>query len=199
MIRPGHTMSTSLALIFDFDGTLVDTMPTHFRAWNNVLPSYGLSLSEERFYALGGWSTRRLAELLISESGRPFSVDELVCAKENEFERLATQVKPIEPILDIARRHRGQLPMAVATSGLRRIVLPMLEQLDIAGWFGAIVTADDVVNPKPAPDLFLEAARRLNVVPSACRVYEDTEAGLEAAARAGMEAIDVRPLINRRA
>ena len=87
--------------------------------------------------------------------------------------------------------------MAVATSGLRMIVLPILERLIIADWFDAIVTADDVQNSKPAPDLFLEAARRLHVDSSQCQVYEDAEAGFEAARRAGMQFVDVRPLIER--
>jgi HAD superfamily hydrolase (TIGR01509 family) len=187
------------ALIFDFDGTLVDTMPTHFLAWSNLLPRHGLSLSEERFYALGGWSTRRLSELLISEAGLSLPVEQLVREKEAEFERLATQVRPIEPVVEIARRHRGELPMAVATSGLRRIVEPILRKVGYADWFAAVVTADDVVHPKPAPDLFLEAARRLHVEPYSCRVYEDTEAGLVAARRAGMPCVDVREMIGRRA
>lgn len=182
------------ALIFDFDGTLADTMPTHFEAWDATLKPYGLSLSKEQFYALGGWSTRRLAEMLISEAGSSLSPAQLVHEKEAEFQRRLVDVRPIEAVVEIAAQHRGVLPMAVATSGLRYIVGPVLKQLGLAEWFTTVVTADDVVNPKPAPDLFLEAARRLEMEPRYCRVYEDTNAGIEAAQRAGMPYIDVRPL-----
>lgn len=183
------------ALIFDFDGTLADTMPTHFTAWDASLKRHGLALSEERFYELGGWSTRRLAELLIEEAGSPLSPAQLVREKESEFQRQAKRIQPIVPVVEIARQHRGVIPLAVATSGLRSIITPILNELNLADWFAAVVTADDVVHQKPAPDLFLEAARRLNVEPSCCRVYEDTDAGIEAARRAGMPFVDVRLLI----
>lgn len=181
------------ALIFDFDGTLADTMPTHFDAWDATLKPHGLCLSKEQFYALGGWSTRRLAEMLIAEAGSPLSPAQLVHEKEAEFQRRLIDVRPIEAVVKIADQHRGVLPMAVATSGLRYIIGPVLEKLGLTSWFNTIVTADDVVNPKPAPDLFLEAARRLEIAPQFCRVYEDTNAGIEAAQRAGMPYVDVRP------
>jgi len=182
------------ALIFDFDGTLADTMPTHFEAWDATLRPYGLELSKEQFYALGGWSTRRLAEMLISDAGSSLSPEQLVREKEAEFQRRLVDVRPIQPVVEIAAKHRGVIPMAVATSGLRYIVGPVLEQLGLTAWFHTIVTADDVVHPKPAPDLFLEAARRLEMEPKFCQVYEDTNAGIEAAQRAGMPYVDVRPM-----
>jgi beta-phosphoglucomutase-like phosphatase (HAD superfamily) len=183
------------ALIFDFDGTLADTMPTHYVAWNHILRKHGLSLSEDRFYELGGWSTRRLAELLIAEAGSSLPPGRLVEDKEAEFQRIATEIRPISAVVNIVRESRGILPMAIGTSGLRKIVMPILKALELDCLFDAVVTADDVANPKPAPDLFLEAARRLKVAAESCRVYEDTDAGLEAARRAGMSCIDVRTLL----
>lgn len=186
------------ALIFDFDGTLADTMPTHFLAWQASLEPHGLCLPEARFYELGGWSTPRLAEMLIDEAGSSLSPAQLVGEKEAEFVRIARQIRPIQPVVDIAASYRGRLPLAVATSGLRSVITPILNGLGLADWFAAFVTADDVAHAKPAPDLFLEAARRLNVEPRFCRVYEDTDAGIEAAERAGMAFVDVRELIRPR-
>jgi beta-phosphoglucomutase family hydrolase len=183
------------ALIFDFDGTLADTMPTHFTAWAAAIKPYGLNFPEARFYELGGWSTSRLAEMLIAEAGCSLSAEQLVREKEAEFQRQACAIQPIVPIVEIAASHRGRLPLAVATSGLRRIITPILEELRLTEWFETIVTADDVTHHKPAPDLFLEAAHRLNVEPRFCRVYEDTDAGIEAARRAGMTFVDVRNLL----
>jgi beta-phosphoglucomutase-like phosphatase (HAD superfamily) len=98
----------------------------------------------------------------------------------------------VEPVLEIARRHRGILPMAIATGGSRPGIPTVLRHLGIYDWFGAIVTSEDVVRQKPAPDIFLEAARQLGVDPSQCRGFEDTDLGMESIRAAGMEAIDVR-------
>ena len=84
--------------------------------------------------------------------------------------------------------------MAVASSGLGRIVHQTLITTGLLDLFDVVVTADDVENGKPAPDLFLLAAERLGVAPEDCIVYEDGDPGLEAAARAGMRAVDVRVL-----
>jgi len=100
---------------------------------------------------------------------------------------------PIEPVVDVARRHRGVLPMAVASGGHRWVVNETLSAIGIADWFGAIVGAEDTERHKPEPDAFLEAARRLGVAPEGCVVFEDAELGLEAARRAGMLPIDIRP------
>jgi HAD superfamily hydrolase (TIGR01509 family) len=87
----------------------------------------------------------------------------------------------------------GRLPMAVATGGGRAVVSKTLNALSLLDRFDAIVTADDVKNGKPAPDIFLEAARRLNVAPELCCAFEDGEAGFVSARAAGMTVIDIRP------
>jgi beta-phosphoglucomutase-like phosphatase (HAD superfamily) len=102
-------------------------------------------------------------------------------------------VRPIGAVVEIAERHRGRLPLAVATGAVRPILLRILKQIGVEGWFDALVSAEDVTRHKPEPDTFLEAARRLGVDPARCRVYEDTEPGMEAARRAGMACIDIRP------
>jgi beta-phosphoglucomutase family hydrolase len=180
------------AIIFDCDGTLADTMPSHYEAWMIVLARYGLVMDEDRFYALGGWPTRKVAELLAREAGRPIDIERLAHEKESRFEELVHLVRPIPPVLEVVRQHRGKLPLAVATGAVRPICERILRQIELAGAFDAIVSAEDVQRHKPQPDIFLEAARRLGVAPRYCRVYEDTDPGMEAARRAGMQPIDVR-------
>lgn len=187
-----NNMTFIRGIIFDCDGTLADTMPSHYEAWMTVLHRYDLEMSEDRFYALGGWPTWRVAELLIAESGRPIDVDQLAREKEDLFHNQLHLVRPIEPVVEIVRRERGKLPLAVATGAVRPICEKILAHIGLPGWFDTIVSAEDVERHKPAPDIFLEAARRLGVEPARCRVYEDTDPGIEAARRAGMEAIDVR-------
>jgi beta-phosphoglucomutase-like phosphatase (HAD superfamily) len=184
------------ALIFDCDGTLADTMPLHWRAWQQVTQRHGVHFTEDRFYALGGVPSRHILAMLRDE--QRLSIDPLAVAleKENAYLELLHHVGPIEQIVGVAREHRGRLPMAVASGGTRHVIQSVLEHLRIRDWFGAVVTSEDVVHQKPAPDIFLEAARRLGVAPGLCRAYEDTDLGMTAIRAAGMEAIDVRPLIS---
>jgi HAD superfamily hydrolase (TIGR01509 family) len=184
----------SEALIFDCDGTLADTMPAHYRAWQEVLRPHAIVFPEERFYALGGFPTRAIARLLSEEASRPFDVAEMVRAKEDAFLAQVDAIVPVVKVVDIARAARGVHAMAVASGGRRPIVERTLRQIGVLDWFAAVVTAEDTTRHKPDPDIFLEAARRLAVNPSDCTVYEDTDIGLEAARRAGMRAVDIRAL-----
>jgi beta-phosphoglucomutase family hydrolase len=191
-------MSEIEGILFDCDGTLADTMPSHYEAWRRVLTRYELEMSEDRFYELGGWPTRRVAELLIGESGRTLDAARIAHEKEALFHDLLDQVRPIEPVIAVARRYRGRLPLAVATGAVRGVCQRILRHIGVDGWFDSIVSSEDVERHKPAPDVFLEAARRIGVAPERCRVYEDTDPGIEAARRAGMEYIDVRAFFTPR-
>jgi len=180
-------------LIFDCDGTLADSMPLHWRAWQVVTQKYGLLFPEERFYALGGVPSRDIFQLLLEEQGRQ-RLDRQALAREKEaaYLPLMPEVKRIELVVAVAEAHHGKLPMAVASGGVKPFIERLLEQLSIRHLFSAVVTSEDVVHQKPAPDIFLEAARRIGVPPGNCRAYEDTELGLQAIRAAGMEAVDVR-------
>jgi beta-phosphoglucomutase-like phosphatase (HAD superfamily) len=182
-------------IIFDCDGTLADTMPLHWRAWQVIAARHQFRLPQDRFYALGGVPSRDILKMLRTEQGVP--LDPLAAALEKEAEYLAliAQVEPINTVVGIAREHYGRIPLAVASSGTRRIIEQVLDHLDIRNLFQAVVTSEDVVNQKPAPDIFLEAARRIGVPPQFCRAYEDTDLGMQAIRAAGMEAVDVRELL----
>jgi beta-phosphoglucomutase-like phosphatase (HAD superfamily) len=187
------------AFIFDLDGTLADTMPSHYVAWTKVTARHGLTFPEARFYSLGGVPTEKIAGMLITEAG--LSLDPKMIALEKEqtyYEGLGPGgIVAIDPVLALARSHREleEGPLAVASGSVRRLVTRTLTALGIADWFAAVVAAEDTARHKPEPDVFLEAARRLNAAPATCTVYEDTDIGLEAARRAGMHPVDVRPLI----
>src|SRR2546421_9080124 len=182
-------------IIFDCDGTLADTMPLHWRAWQAITARHRLEFPEDRFYSLGGVPSRDILKMLSQEQGIP--LDHLMVAREKETEYLPliAQVEPINAVVGIAREYYGKIPLAVASGGTRRIIELVLEHLGIRQLFKAVVTSEDVVNQKPAPDIFLEAARRLGVPPENCRGYEDTDIGMQAIRTAGMEAVDVRGLL----
>jgi beta-phosphoglucomutase-like phosphatase (HAD superfamily) len=180
------------ALIFDCDGTLADTMPLHWRAWQVVAKRYGLKFPEERFYALGGVPSRDILKMLAEEQGRVLDPIAASHEKEAEYIPFIRQVQPVEPVVRIARANYGIVPMAVASGGMQAHVNEVLQHLGIRQLFNAVVTSEDVQRQKPAPDIYLEAARRLGVPSQFGRAYEDTDLGLQAIRAAGMDAVDVR-------
>jgi beta-phosphoglucomutase family hydrolase len=181
-------------LIFDCDGTLADTMPLHWRAWQAIAAKYKLHFPIDRFYALGGVPSRDILKMLAQEQG--VTLDHIMAAheKENEYLPLMSKVGPVHAVVEIARENFGKIPMAVASGGTQQIICDVLEHLKIRHLFGAVVTSEMVKNQKPAPDIFLEAAKRIGVEPKFCRAYEDTDLGIQAIRAAGMEAVDVREL-----
>ena len=182
-------------LVFDCDGTLADTMPLHWHAWNIIMQRHGLHFPEDRFYALGGVPSRDILKILAAEQGR--SLDHIAVAHEKEeaYLPLMAQVEPIHAVVEIAKAHHGKIPMAVASGGTQPIIVSVLEHLKIRHLFDAVVTSEMVKNQKPAPDIFLEAARRVGVDPKLCRAYEDTDLGMQAIRSAGMDAVDVREML----
>ena len=182
-------------IIFDCDGTLADTMPLHWRAWQVITQKHKLHFPEDRFYALGGVPSRDILKMLGEEQG--VSIDHIAVSheKENAYLPLMAQVEPIHAVVEIAKANHGKIPMAVASGGTQTIICQVLEHLKIRHLFDAVVTSEMVKNQKPAPDIFLEAARLIGVPPQFCRGYEDTDLGMQAIRDAGMEAVDVRALL----
>jgi HAD superfamily hydrolase (TIGR01509 family) len=180
------------ALLFDCDGTLADTMPAHYRAWLHVTGAHGITFDENRFYGLGGRPTRDILATLAREAGIDMDLDHGVKQKEAAFLAQLDRVEAIDPVIDVVRRSRGRVPMAVVTGGYRAVCTRILEHVGIADAFDTLVASEDTSQHKPEPEPFLEAARRLGARPQRCVVWEDSDLGIEAARRAGMEWIDVR-------
>jgi beta-phosphoglucomutase family hydrolase len=181
-------------LIFDCDGTLADTMPLHWRAWQMITLRHELHFPEDRFYSLGGVPSRDILKMLAEEQGRSLDHISVAHEKEDAYLPMLPQVEPIHAVVEIAKENFGKIPMAVASGGTQKIISDVLEHLKIRHMFAAVVTSEMVKHQKPAPDIFLEAARRIGVEPKFCRAYEDTDLGLTAIRAAGMEAVDVRKL-----
>lgn len=181
-----------LGLIFDCDGTLTDSMPLHYVAWREVLGRHGITFDEDRFYSLGGMPTDKIIAMLAEETGTKLDPLAVAHEKEQAFMDNMHLLEEIPAITQIVREQRGRLKMAVASGGFRNVIQRQLRQLGLSDYFDTVVTAEDTQRHKPEPDVFLEAARRLGVPPARCRVYEDSDLGIEAARRAGMSWIDVR-------
>ncbi len=187
------------AVVFDFDGTLADTMEDHFRAWQAVMAEYGIRLAPEDYYPLEGV---RVAELpgrfFAKHHQRPRDEEGLVRKKERYY--LAHHHFAFYPGVEelIRRLHDQQVRMAVVTAGLldrlTRSVPP-----GFLGQFNAIVTGEDTTEGKPSPQPYLRGAERLGVRPEACIVVENAPIGIEAAKRAGTYCIAVCTTVPRHA
>ncbi len=148
--RPRQSeLSDPKGLVFDCDGTLADTMPLHWRAWQAIAARHNFRFSEDRFYSLGGVPSRDILRLLSQEQG--VQLDHLAIAREKEAEYLPliAQVEPINVVVGVARQYFGRIPMAVASGGSRRAIEHVLNHLNIRQLFDAVVTNEDVVHQKP--------------------------------------------------
>ena len=187
------------AVIFDCDGTLVDSMPFHFEAWCEALSIYGAGgiFKEDVFFAMGGRPTMDIVVELNDEYNLKLDPTAVALAKREAFLKHLPLVTLIEEVAAFAESLRGKVPMAIATGGSRMVIEKTLQIVGISDWFDEVVTADDVVDGKPAPDIFLKAAKLLGVDPTKCLALEDAPAGILAAQRAGMQVIAIpSPLVS---
>jgi len=181
------------AVVFDCDGTLVDSMPQHFDAWCEALALYGAGgvFKEDVFLAMGGRPTRDIVVELNDEYDLHLDPEAVAFAKREAFLRRIQTVTLIDEVAAFADSLRGKVPMAIASGGSRMVVEKTLRVVGISDWFDEVVTADDVSEGKPAPDIFLHAARLLGVHPTKCLALEDAPSGILAARRAGMQVLAI--------
>jgi beta-phosphoglucomutase len=182
------------AVLWDLDGTLVDSGDYHWRAWKSTLEREGVPLTYQQFLASFGQRNDRILQDWLGEGASVKQVRRIGDAKEREYRRLA-QEEGLEPLPGasewVTRLHAAGWRQAVASSAPRANLDVMLGVLNLSLCFEATVAAEDVTTGKPDPDVFLAAAFRLHVPPSRCIVVEDAAAGIEAARRAKMRSIGV--------
>ena len=180
----------------DCDGTLVDTMGGFYEADLKTCLEFGMTMSKKQFYALAGVPIREIFRILAEEQGVQPDLDAMAArCKELADEIMAAGPALIEPVVAIAREAKAAgVPLAVASSGVKPTVTGHLKGHGIYDLFDAVVTCEDVENGKPAPDLYVLAAKRLGVDPTRCTAYEDAELGMQSARAAGMAVVDVRQM-----
>ena len=183
-------------LIFDCDGTLVDSMPIHHACWHETFAHFGESCPPDFLPPFNGMPSRLIIAEYNNRFGRSIDTNAFTAEKDRRADRLLRSVQPIVEVTSIVEAYHGRLPMAVASGGKKRSVMRSLNAVGLVRYFDAIVTADDPVDPKPQPGIFLEAARKIGVGPEACLVFEDGDLGIVAARRAGMAVVDVREFIH---
>ncbi len=187
------------AIIFDFDGVIVDSEPLHYRAFMRVLEPLGWGFDYDRYLAkYVGFDDRDFYRELFAEHEQPLDADrlrELVTAKARAFKQVVGEgVRACDGAVAMIHACAGRWPLAICSGALRcdiDLVLPAIDDGLLADRFTAIVTADDVARSKPDPACYLAAAERLGMAPTACLAIEDTVTGLAAARAAGMATLAV--------
>ncbi len=185
-------------LIFDCDGTLMETLALHYKSWNETFQAYGYKFIDENEFITeyAGVSGGEMVLAVMDKFNYSLDSSVLLAYKKKTFlEKYILQVKPIEKTLAIAKKYRGKLKMVIASGGSKDAVIKMLILNEILELFNQVIAIEDVACGKPAPDIFLKAAESHGVLPANCLVFEDHLAGFTAAKNAGMIYIDVNELL----
>ncbi|MET7617234.1 HAD family phosphatase [Streptomyces sp. NPDC005408] len=186
--------SRTPSVIFDLDGTLVDSEPNYYEAGRRLLAEHGVTdFSWEHHTRFIGIGTRETLEILRGEYGIEAPVDELLAGKNRNYLELARASTGVFPEMRkfVELLHTDGVPMAVASGSSRAAIEAVLAGTGLDAFIPTTVSAEEVAQGKPEPDIFLEAARRLGTVPADCVVVEDAAPGATAAHAAGMRCIAV--------
>lgn len=182
------------AVLWDMDGTLIDSEELHWRAWREAMADEGISITHDQFLSSFGQRNDSIIPLWLGADASPEKVSKIERAKEERFRSEVREagVSPLPgAIAWVERLSESGWLQAIASSAPRANIEAVLEKMGAASYFQTIVSAEDVSRGKPDPEVYLVAASRLGARPDRCIVVEDAAAGLEGARRAGMFRIGV--------
>lgn len=182
------------AVLWDMDGTLVDSEEFHWLSWRDTMAAEGLPITRDQFVVTFGQRNDSILPHWLGAGATPDRIQHIGDAKEALYRKLVREsgLAPLPGAAEWVRRlHQEKWRQAVASSAPRANLDVVLEVIGLAGCFQAVASAEDVTAGKPDPQVFLIAASRLQIPPGQCVVVEDAAAGVEAARRAGMRSIGV--------
>ena len=182
--------------IFDCDGTLVDSMPLHFRAWRAAFQQHGAGFDFDwaLFVSRAGMPLEQTVEALNVQFSTRLDPKQVVEVQLANYRTLIAEVQAIAPVVEFARRVAAVAKVAVASGGQRAEVEASLRNIGVFDLFPVIVAGNEVARGKPDPEILLRCAEGMAVAPSDCLVIEDGELGIEAARRAGMDWVRVEAI-----
>ncbi|MEG0008161.1 MAG: beta-phosphoglucomutase family hydrolase [Aeromonas sp.] len=174
------------ALIFDMDGTLVDSMPLHLDAWEITSAEFGLPFDRAELNEYGGIPTRKIVAILAEQHGLNIDVEAFARRKIALYLEQIGKARVFPQMWDLVKAHHGKVPMGIGTGSPRNQAEQILKSTGLDAYISVVVSADDVTNHKPHPDTFLKVAEQLGANPANCLVFEDTRIGIQAGKAAGM-------------
>ncbi|AHE48629.1 phosphatase YqaB [Aeromonas hydrophila 4AK4] len=177
------------ALIFDMDGTLVDSMPLHLDAWEITSAEFGLPFDRAQLNEYGGIPTRKIVAMLAEQHGLEIDVEAFARRKVALYLAQIDRVSVFPAMWELVKRCHGKVPMGIGTGSTREHAAHILRQTGLDAFIPVLVSADDVSNHKPHPDTFLKVAEQLGANPANCLVFEDTPIGIEAGKAGGMATV----------
>ncbi|MBV7436585.1 CbbY family phosphatase/hydrolase [Aeromonas encheleia] len=177
------------ALIFDMDGTLVDSMPLHLDAWALTSAEFGLPFDREELNEYGGIPTRKIVAILAEQHGLSIDIEAFARRKIALYMEQIDKAGVFPQMWELVRQHHGKVPMGIGTGSPRNQAERILRSTGLDAYISVLVSADDVTNHKPHPDTFLRVAERLGANPANCLVFEDTRIGIQAGKAAGMATV----------
>jgi len=187
-------MAMNRAVLWDMDGTLVDSAEYHWQAWRDIIAREGSPITHGQFLATFGQRNDSILRQWLGENATPDLIQRVGDAKETCYRQLVREhgIAPLPGALEwVNLLHRQGWGQAIASAAPRANVETILDVLHASECFEAIVSAEDVHRGKPDPEVFLIAATKLGVAFKRCIVVEDAEHGIEAARAAGMKSIGV--------
>ena len=177
------------ALIFDMDGTLVDSMPLHLDAWELTSAEFGLPFDRVQLNEYGGIPTRKIVAILAEQHGLSIDIEAFARRKIALYMEQINKAGVFPQMWELVRQHHGKVPMGIGTGSPRNQAERILRSTGLDAYISVLVSADDVTNHKPHPDTFLRVAERLGANPANCLVFEDTLIGIQAGKAAGMATV----------
>ena len=181
----------TIAYIFDADGVIMNTMESHYICNKLALEEVGVPIDKKQYFHQAGMTGHEQIESFCKRAGKKVTfsdIDKIYQRKRELYKDYIDAATKIDCNLELIKMLRSKdIPVAIATGCSRPSILPVIEKFGIE--VDALVTSEDVEKGKPNPDLFLLAAKRLNVDPQDCIVIEDSDVGIEAAMKAGMKAL----------
>ena len=187
-------MSASRAVLWDMDGTLIDSEEFHWISWRDTLANEGIAITREQFLSSFGQRNDSIIPRWLGAASTPERIETIGKAKEELYRYLVRRdgISPLPGVTNwIHRLHKEGWLQAIASAAPRANIDAVLEALSATHIFQGIVSADDVHRGKPDPEVFLTAASRVGVSPDRCIVVEDAVAGVQGARSAGMKSLGV--------